>query len=174
MGFQRDNIPLVRSRAESHCRVWDSVPQTAAGRSAKGELKNSPVDCFLRGNALQERAFPYFFPYPFYNKLPNTIYTNAIYLNVKGGAAFTCKACPSLETVETVSKFTLCETLEGLCRALPRTPPETLSLDSAKGLSTLWKPFFIVTLETHFSFFLRFEQKKSHKKCQDNRQYCRK
>ncbi len=98
MGFQRDNIPLVRSRAESHCRVWDSVPQTAAGRSAKGELKNSPVDCFLRGNALQERAFPYFFlylfslsfffiffPYPFYNKLPNTMYTNAIYLNVKRG-----------------------------------------------------------------------------------------
>ncbi len=26
-------------------------------RSAKGELKNSPVDCFSRGNALQERAF---------------------------------------------------------------------------------------------------------------------
>ena len=61
MGFQRDDIPLVRSRAESHCRVWDSVPQTAAGRSAKGELKNSPVDCFLGGNALQERAFPYSF-----------------------------------------------------------------------------------------------------------------
>ena len=27
-------------------------------RSAKGELKNNPVDCFLRGKALQERAFP--------------------------------------------------------------------------------------------------------------------
>jgi len=50
---------LVRSRAESPCRAWDSVPQTAAGRSAKGELKNSLVDCFSRGNALQERAFPY-------------------------------------------------------------------------------------------------------------------
>ena len=109
-----------------------------------------------------------FFLLSFYDKL-----ANAIHLNIKG-AAFTCKACPSLETVETVSKFTLCETLEGLCRALPRTPPETLSLDSAKGLSTLRKPFFIVTLENHFSFFLRFEQKKSHKKCQDNRQYCRK
>ena len=58
LGFQRVDNPLVRSRAESPCRVWDSVPQTAAGRSAKGELKNSPVDCFLRGNALQERAFP--------------------------------------------------------------------------------------------------------------------
>ncbi len=58
LGFQRVDNPLVRSRAESPCRVWDRVPQTAAGRSAKGELKNSPVDCFLRGNALQERAFP--------------------------------------------------------------------------------------------------------------------
>jgi len=46
----------VRSRAESPCRVWDRVPQTAAGRSAKGELKNSPVDCFLRGNALERSA----------------------------------------------------------------------------------------------------------------------
>ncbi len=27
-------------------------------RSARGELKNSPVDCFLRGEALQERASP--------------------------------------------------------------------------------------------------------------------
>ena len=27
-------------------------------RSARGELKNSPVDCFLRGDALQERASP--------------------------------------------------------------------------------------------------------------------
>jgi len=26
-------------------------------RSAKGEFQNSPVDCFERGNALQERAF---------------------------------------------------------------------------------------------------------------------
>ena len=27
-------------------------------RSARGELKNNPVDCFLRGDALQERASP--------------------------------------------------------------------------------------------------------------------
>ena len=27
-------------------------------RSARGELKNSPVDCFSRGDALQERASP--------------------------------------------------------------------------------------------------------------------
>ena len=26
MGFQRDDIPLVGSRADSPCRVWDSVP----------------------------------------------------------------------------------------------------------------------------------------------------
>ena len=89
---------MVRSRAESHCRVWDSVPQTAAGRSAKGELKNSPVDCFLRGNALQERAFLYSFAFVFslifYYKLGKcNVYEYK-------GAAFTCKACPYLETVE--------------------------------------------------------------------------
>jgi len=39
--------------------VWGNAPQTAFKRSAKGELKNSPADCFLRGNALQGRAFPY-------------------------------------------------------------------------------------------------------------------
>ena len=27
-------------------------------RFAKGEFKNSPVDCFWRGNALQEKASP--------------------------------------------------------------------------------------------------------------------
>ena len=79
MGFQRVDNPLVRSRAESPCRAWDSVPQIAAGRSAKGELKNSPVDCFLRGNALQERAFPYsIIPY---NKM-----SNVMYLNIKRGS----------------------------------------------------------------------------------------
>ena len=39
--------------------MWGKAPQIAFKRSAKGELKNSPVDCFLRGNALQVRAFPY-------------------------------------------------------------------------------------------------------------------
>ena len=34
-------------------------PANTLKRSAKGELKNSPVDCFLRGKALQVRAFPY-------------------------------------------------------------------------------------------------------------------
>ena len=56
MGFQRDVIPLVRSRADSPCRGWGRAPQSTK-RSAQGELKNSPVDCFSRGNALQERAF---------------------------------------------------------------------------------------------------------------------
>ena len=123
MGFQRDNIPLVRSRAESPCRVWDSVPQTAAGRSAKGELKNSPVDCFLRGNALQERAFPYLFPLSF------IINCQMQYIYVKR-AAFTCKACPSFKTVETVLKFTLCETLEGFMRGVAPLPTR----GSASGL----------------------------------------
>ena len=48
-GFQRQSL-------------WWGVGQRPANclkRSAKGELKNSPVDCFLRGNALQGRAFPY-------------------------------------------------------------------------------------------------------------------
>ena len=36
---------------------WDRVPHYTK-RSAKGEFQNSPVDCFERGNALQERAFP--------------------------------------------------------------------------------------------------------------------
>ena len=118
MGFQRVDNPLVRSRTESPCRVWDSVPQTAAGRSAKGELKNSPVDCFLRGNALQERAFPY-----------SILFLNKQLSNIKG-AAFTCKACPSLETVETVSKFTLCETLEGFMQGFAPHPTR----GSASGL----------------------------------------
>jgi len=57
------------------------------------------------------------------------MYTNEIYLNVKG-AAFTCKACPSLETVETVSKFTLCETLEGFMQGFAPHPTR----GSASGL----------------------------------------
>ena len=39
--------------------MWGKAPHITTKRSAKGELKNSPVDCFLRGNALQGRAFPY-------------------------------------------------------------------------------------------------------------------
>ncbi len=60
MGFQRVDNPLVRSRAESPCRVWDSVPQEPQG-------------------ALQERAFPYsIIPY---NKM-----SNVMYLNIKRGS----------------------------------------------------------------------------------------
>ena len=125
---------MVRSRAESPCRVWDRVPQIAAGRSAKGELKNSPVDCFLRGNALQERAFPY-----------SILFLNKQLSNIKG-AAFTCKACPSLETVETVSKFTLCETLKGFMQVF--TPHPTRG--SASGL----RQRVINPLETRFYMFL--------------------
>ena len=42
-------------------RLWWGVGQrpTVTKRLAKGESKNNPVDCFSRGNALQEKAFPY-------------------------------------------------------------------------------------------------------------------
>jgi len=47
-GFQRQSL-------------WQGVGQSPTNeeRPAKGEFQNSPVDCFERGNALQERAFPY-------------------------------------------------------------------------------------------------------------------
>ena len=51
MGFQRDHIPLAGRGAASHILTK---------RFAKGEFQNSPVDCFERGNALQEKAFPEF------------------------------------------------------------------------------------------------------------------
>jgi hypothetical protein len=57
MGSQRVHDLLVRSRAESPCSVRGSAPKYTK-RFAKGESKNSPVDCFLRGNALQVKAFP--------------------------------------------------------------------------------------------------------------------
>ena len=46
MGFQRVFNPLVRSRADSPCGAWGKAPHKAAKRSARGEFKNSPVDCF--------------------------------------------------------------------------------------------------------------------------------
>ena len=50
---------LFRGRSlTSFPGVWGN-PANCLKRSAKGELKNSPVDCFLRRNALQGRAFPY-------------------------------------------------------------------------------------------------------------------
>ncbi|HOF68305.1 MAG TPA: hypothetical protein PLF24_02365, partial [Ruminococcus sp.] len=41
-------------------------------------------------------------------------------------------------TVETVSKFTLCETLKGFMQGFAPHPTR----GSAKGLLTLWKPIF--------------------------------
>ena len=38
--------------------VRGQSPRKHIVRSEKGELKNSPVDCFLRGKSLQERDFP--------------------------------------------------------------------------------------------------------------------
>ena len=50
--------PLADSQGRAFGGVWGKAPHITTKRSAKGELKNSPVDCFLRGNALQGRAFP--------------------------------------------------------------------------------------------------------------------
>ena len=87
-------------------------------------------------------SVPLYFSLIFYNKLPK-----AIYLNLKG-AAFTCKACPSLETVETVSKFTLCETLEGFMRGVAPLP----SKGSASGL----RQRVINPLETQLPDFVNY------------------
>ena len=50
---------LANFKGRAFGGVWGKAPHITSKRSAKGELKNSPVDCFLRGNALQVRAFPY-------------------------------------------------------------------------------------------------------------------
>ena len=54
-GFQRDNVPLAGFGAAPQGR-----PQVDDyfRRTARGESENSPVDCFWRGDALQERASP--------------------------------------------------------------------------------------------------------------------
>ncbi len=57
-GFQRDGVPLAESRGSAFGGVWGNAPQSVK-RSAKGVFPNSPQDCLERGNALQERAFPY-------------------------------------------------------------------------------------------------------------------
>ncbi len=44
--------------AEALCRRPQTAKSPYGRRSAKGELKNSPVDCFSRGKSLQERDFP--------------------------------------------------------------------------------------------------------------------
>ena len=68
MGFQRDCVPLAESRGSASGGVWGKLnkpvpfvaarhlptlwgvtPQIASKRFAKGELKNSPLDCFSRG-----------------------------------------------------------------------------------------------------------------------------
>ena len=60
MGFQRVFNPLAKSRGRAFGGVWGKAPHKAFKRSAKGELKAVRIDLLLRGNALQERAFPYF------------------------------------------------------------------------------------------------------------------
>ena len=57
-------IKLFQKFAESKGRAFGRRPQTAkysiGGAFTRGELKNSPVGCFSRGDALQEKASPYF------------------------------------------------------------------------------------------------------------------
>ena len=54
--------PFFKRGVGSRGNALRRRPQTAKSlygrRSERGELKNSPVDCFLRGEALQERASP--------------------------------------------------------------------------------------------------------------------
>ena len=62
-GFKRGNAPFAESRGSASGRVWDGVPcrpqvDVYFRHPARGESKNSPVDCFWRGDALQERASP--------------------------------------------------------------------------------------------------------------------
>jgi hypothetical protein len=59
-GFQRDCVPLAETRgsASGRCSQFSENSEPIQRRLAMGELKNSPVDCFSRGNALQEKAFP--------------------------------------------------------------------------------------------------------------------
>ncbi len=40
------SAPLAESRGRASGRVRDSVPHIATKRPARGEFKNSPVDCF--------------------------------------------------------------------------------------------------------------------------------
>ena len=56
MGFQRDDIPLVRSRADSPCRVWDSVPEGA-------KAKESPSKSKSRNGQRRERGIEKLFQY---------------------------------------------------------------------------------------------------------------
>ena len=43
--------------------VWGSAPQRHSVRSARGEFRNSPVDCFWRGAAVvNDRGKNYFAP----------------------------------------------------------------------------------------------------------------
>ena len=101
----------------------------------------------------------------------NNQLSNAIYPNVKG-VAFTCKACPSFKTVETVLKFTLCETLEGFMRSFaPHHTRDAVSGLCQRVIKTLWKPdimwFYLpdmtvwfysisISLETQYEIILSF------------------
>jgi len=50
-GIQRQSLWSLTAVSEIPC---------PSGAFTRGELKNSPVGCFSRGDALQEKASPYF------------------------------------------------------------------------------------------------------------------
>ena len=49
---------VQRQRLWSPLTVFKRAAKQRRSRSARGESKNSPVSCFLRGDALQDRASP--------------------------------------------------------------------------------------------------------------------
>ena len=81
-GVTPHSVGRCRKATEGLGRLaWGKAPQLRR-RSARGEFKNSPVDCFWRGDALQERASPdrlpkvYSFGIPFFGKAAFYTYYN--------------------------------------------------------------------------------------------------
>ena len=58
VGILKGYYPFSGFQRQSLWWGWRGKAPHFTKRSAKGEFQNSPVDCFERGNALQERAFP--------------------------------------------------------------------------------------------------------------------
>ena len=128
-GFKRGNAPFAESRGSASGRGWGRAPNrpqvdAAFRRPARGESKNSPVDCFWRGDALQERASPInsrFISFAAKIKfqllkrqgkfLPAFLYTDNQFIRERP----LLQGVPSFPTVHwTVGKFTLCGAPKGI------------------------------------------------------------
>jgi len=57
LGILKGYYPFSGFQRQSLWWGWRGNAPHCTKRSAKGEFQNSPVDCFERGNALQERVF---------------------------------------------------------------------------------------------------------------------